>query len=82
LLAAVIEQTLPDVFPNRVRATKPDRVRFPNLHHAQTPKAFDPQYFAGHLGQSQLPYRQPRFTGSARISQHILPPLFRRSVES
>jgi hypothetical protein len=37
LLTAVIEQTLPDVFPNRVRATKPDRVRFPNLDHAQTP---------------------------------------------
>jgi hypothetical protein len=30
-------ETRADVFPNRVRATKPDHVRFPNLHHAQTP---------------------------------------------
>jgi hypothetical protein len=35
LLAAAIEQSLGDFFPNRVRATKPDRVRFPNLDHAQ-----------------------------------------------
>ena len=30
LLPAAIEQTLGDFFPNRVRATKPDCVRFPN----------------------------------------------------
>jgi hypothetical protein len=37
LLAAVIEQTLGDIYPSRVRATKPDRVRLPNFDKPETP---------------------------------------------
>ena len=37
LPAAVIEQTMGDIFPNRVRATKLDRVRLPNFHEPETP---------------------------------------------
>jgi hypothetical protein len=37
LLAAAVEQTLGDIFPNRVRATKLDRVRLPNFDQPETP---------------------------------------------
>jgi hypothetical protein len=32
-----VEQTLGDIYPSRVRATKPDRVRLPNFDKPETP---------------------------------------------
>jgi hypothetical protein len=37
LPAAVIEQTSGDIFPNRVRAAKLDRVHLLNFHEPETP---------------------------------------------
>src|SRR5216683_2711308 len=36
VLAAVIKQTLADIFPNRVRPIQPDRVRLLYLDHSET----------------------------------------------
>ena len=49
-LAAVVEQTLSDIFPDRMRSIEPDRIEALDLDAAKTAQAFNTQKLPWNLG--------------------------------
>ena len=52
MLAAVGEQTRPNVLPDRMRAVEPDRVRALDRDGAEATQALDAQLLARDLGEA------------------------------
>jgi hypothetical protein len=72
VLAAVVKQTLANIFPNRMRPVQFHIVEPLDLHDLEAPHAFVPQQLSGHFSEAPLLDRKPRFAGCARIRQDAI----------
>lgn len=68
--AGLIEQPLSDIFPDRMRAIEPDRVRLLDFDGAQAAHAFDAQDVTRNFREPALLDRQSGPAGRTRIGQH------------
>ena len=72
VLAAVVKQTLANIFPNRMRPVQFHSVEPLDLHDSEAPHAFDPQQLSRHFSEALLLDRKPRFAGCSRIRQDAI----------
>lgn len=72
-LAAVVEQTLSDIFPDRMRPEQSDGVEPLDLDAARAACAFDAQHFARDLRKPPLLNGQRGTPGGARVPEKGLP---------
>jgi hypothetical protein len=63
--ADLVEKSLPDIFPDSVRPTVFDRVRFLDFDDAETAQALDAQHMARNFRKPKLLDRQPWFSSGA-----------------
>jgi hypothetical protein len=71
--AGLVEQSLPDIFPDSVRPIVFDRVRFLDFDGAETAQALDAQHMARNFREATVLDRQPWFScahGSASTASH------------
>jgi hypothetical protein len=52
VLAAVVKQTLANIFPNRMRPVQFYSVEPLDLHGSEAPHAFDPQHLSRHFSEA------------------------------
>ena len=72
-LAAVVEQALTDVLPDRVRPVQFHRVAALDLDGPRAAPALDPKQFARNLRQPHLLEGQPWPSGGARVPEKRVP---------
>src|SRR3981081_2646305 len=81
--AAIVEQTLSDIFPDRMRPEQSDGVEPMDLDAARAACAFDAQHFARDLRQPPLLNGRGGTPGGARVPEKGLPIFVRqRSLRS
>jgi hypothetical protein len=71
--AGLVQQSLPNIFPDGMRSIKSDRICSLNFDNAETAQALDAQHMARNFRKTKLLDRQPGFSNGARIGQHGIP---------
>src|SRR5450631_1709332 len=69
-LAAVVEQPVVDIFPDRVVPVELHGIEPLDLDPPETPEALDPEELARSFAQSHLAEVQPWLPGGARVSEN------------
>jgi hypothetical protein len=72
--AGLVEQSLPDIFPDGMRPVKSDGIRFLQFDNAKTADAFDAEHVARDFREAALLDRQRRPSSGTRIGQVKWPP--------
>ena len=72
VLAAVVKQTLANIFLNRMQPVQFHSVEPLDLHDSEAPHAFAPQQLSRHFSEAPLLERKPRFAGCSRIRQDAI----------
>jgi hypothetical protein len=71
--ASLVEQSLPDIFPDGMRPIKSDGIRLLNFDNAKAADAFDAQHMARNFREAALLDRKRRPSSGARIGQDRIP---------
>jgi hypothetical protein len=73
IAASLVEQALPDIFPDGMRPIKPDGIGFLHFDGAKAADAFDAQHMARDFREAALLNWQRRPSGGARVGQDRVP---------
>jgi hypothetical protein len=68
--ASLVEQSLPDIFPDGMRSIKSDRIRLLYFDDPSAADAFDAQHVSRNFREAALLDRQRWPAGGARIGQY------------
>jgi hypothetical protein len=73
IAASLVEESLPDIFPDSMRPIKPDRIRLLHFDDAKAADALDAEQMARNFREAALLDRQRRPSSGARIGQERIP---------
>lgn len=74
MLAAIVQKSLPDIFPHRVRAAQPQRVGVLDFHNPEAAQTLHAQHRARDFGQAPLLDRHPGRAIERGVVEHRSPP--------
>jgi len=73
IAASLVEQALPDIFPDSMRPIEPDRIGLLDFKNAEAPLALDSEQMARDFREAALLDRKWRPSSGAPIGQDCLP---------